>query len=58
MVFEKKKVLMQDWCVVWVLNIDLESSKTHIRAGMEIETMIPNLQLVRQLFQIAVANGY
>lgn len=49
---------MQDWCVVWVLNIDLESSKTHIRVGMEIETMIPNLQLVRQLFQIAVANGF
>lgn len=49
---------MQDWCVVWVLNIDLESSKTHIRVGMEIETMIPKLQLVRQLFQIAVANGF
>lgn len=46
---------MQDWCVIWVSNIALESSKTNIRVGMEIETMIQNLQLMRHAFQMAVA---
>lgn len=46
---------MQDWCAVWVINIDLESTKRNVRVGMEIETMIQNLQLMRQVFQMALA---
>ena len=49
---------MKDWCVVWVINIDLESSKTSVGVGMEIETMIQNLHLMRQVFQMAVVNRF
>lgn len=51
-------VVMKDRYVVWVINTDLESSKTSLRVGMEIETMIQNLQLMRQVFQMAVVNGF
>lgn len=49
---------MKDWCALWVINSDLESSKTGIRVGIKTETMIQNLQLMRQVFQMAVVNGF
>lgn len=49
---------MKDWCALWVINSDLESSKTSIRVEMKIEAMIQNLQLMRQVFQMAVVNGF